>query len=143
MDLVRSAKWALVVGVSVGLTGCGKGPKGDCEGSLESWGKVINDNDWDAMVELIHPDQRKKFGDETIREFGYQIYKGARDYKWKKIQADVSGNICIARTIAYYNVKIRGKLPVDFDNQYVSYVLHEKDGLWYFDLPGSTKVGGY
>ena len=141
MSVRRGLGWFLVGSSLMGLTGC-NGPKSSCEGTMNSWKGCINSNDWDCMSELINPVHRRKYG-RGIKAISEDTYKGAYNFKYKFIQADETGNICIARTNAFYTVKVRGKSPEDFDDQGFSYTLRKIDGLWYIDFPGVEKLSGF
>jgi hypothetical protein len=139
---MRGSVWCAALAALVLCAGCNK-PKDSCDGTLNSYAGCINSQDWECLIDLFHPDQRAKYGDKMIRKWALENWNGARNFKWKFVQADASGSVCIARTNAYYEVKIRGKNPETYDNWGDTYTLHLKDGLWYMDIPGSQKVQGF
>ena len=91
----------LVLVLAPATAGC-NGPKDSCEGTMNSYAGNINGQDWDNIVELFTPPERAKFGDRRIKAMMRENWTGAKNYKWKFMQADVetTGKLCVARTIA-------------------------------------------
>jgi hypothetical protein len=140
-------RWMTRVGVlslALACAGC-NGPKDNCEGTLNSYAGCINGQDWDCILELMHPAERAKYGDRKIKGMMMNNWFGTKNYKWKYLQADTAkaGDICVARTIARWDTKVRGKKEVTTDDYGDTFTLHPKDGVWYIDVPGSQKIGGF
>ena len=57
----------LVAVLIFAAVGCNK-PKDTCEGTMDSYIGCINSQDWDCMVELMHPAERKKFTDKRLAQ---------------------------------------------------------------------------
>jgi hypothetical protein len=139
----KSWGWALLTGLSLLSSGC-NGPKDSCEGTIDSFAGCINGQDWECFPPLIWADHRKKFPDRVIQAWANQEYLGDKHFKWTKVDAAVSGDVCIVRTLASWTWKIRGKNPEDHTDEYSSYTLHRQaDGNWYIEIPGASKLGSY
>lgn len=128
--------------VVVGGAGC-HGPKSDCEGTMRSFEAIIDGNHWDDFPDIISPSQRAKYHDRAIIAWVSDYYMGAKFFKFKSLQASETGTTCLVQGVSDWEQKIRGKEPVRFEDEYVTYTLHQVDGKWYMDVPGSSKLQAF
>ena len=131
----------LLLASGAGL-GC-HGPSSTCEGTMSSFASIIDSNSWDDLPGIISPKERAKYGDTMIAKWASSNYFGCKKFKFTKVEANVSGNVCLARSLASWHEKIRGKRPVDYNDEYYTYTMHLINGKWYMDLPGASKIQGY
>lgn len=122
--------------------GC-HGPKSDCEGTVASFASIIDGNSWDDLPDLVYPPQRAKLGDRAISAWAAGNYQGATSFKFTKIDAQVSKDICFASTLSTWRQKIRGQNPSVFEDEAFTLTLHNVNGTWYMEMPGASKLGAY
>jgi len=136
--------WFVVVAVLF-LAGC-NGPKDSCQGSTDSFFSIIKGHDWDTMFELLTPEHKRKVGNAArLNAFMEDIYKGTKNFKvsYQNV-AETKTGVCVVNGTMSYTIKIRGENPVDINDEYFSWTLKKgRDGLWYIDIPGEEKIGGY
>lgn len=130
----------LLVTSAAGL-GC-HGPASSCEGTMKSFASIIDGNSWDDLPAIIYQRDRKKFGDRAIKKWVASTYNGAKSFEFSYLNATVTGEMCQAQTTSKWHWKIRGKNPEDFSDDF-TYLLHNVDGKWYMELPGTSKVQGW
>lgn len=132
---------ALVAAFPIVL-GCG-GPKGSCEGSVNALARCINNQDSECAEELLWEPHRKKFGSRAIKVWFTNEYDGWKNMRFTTIRAVETGDLCIAQSQYSYTWKIRGKNPIDHEDEYQSWLAHRVDGYWYLEMPGVSKVQGF
>jgi ketosteroid isomerase-like protein len=124
--------------------GCHK-PKDTCEGSFNSYFNAMKGKDWSAMYALLTPKYKKKArSPEFFSSFIQEEWGPAKNFDLNVMGIVPSGDLCIVNGTMDYTIKIRGKEPVDYDDEYFSWTFRrERDGLWYIELPGEEKLTGF
>jgi hypothetical protein len=127
------------------LVGC-NGPKDTCEGSANSFYGTLRGHDWDTMHRMLTPEFKHKFA--KVDRFTYameNIWLGSKSFsvKWNTV-SETRERVCIANGLLSYTVKIRGQESKDTKDEYFSWTFRKgNDGLWYAELPGQERIGGY
>ena len=140
-----SLTWVVVAAAAACLGGC-SGPKERCEGSAKSFFSTLRGHDWETMYRILTPEFKHKFqnADRFTRAME-NFWLGSKGFsvKWNNI-FETRERVCIANGLMSYTVKIRGQSAKDIRDEYFSWTFRRgNDGLWYAEMPGQEKIGGY
>ncbi len=131
--------------MAAAFLGC-NGPKETCEGSAKAFYGTLRGHDWATMHQMLTPEFKHKFNRvDRFAEVMEYNWLGSKSFsvRWNTI-SETRERVCIANGQLSYTVKIRGENPVDTTDQYFSWTFRRgNDGLWYAEVPGQEKVGGY
>lgn len=138
----------LAVALALTVLACScVGPKSDCQGSMESFFKVIAGKKWSAGYAMLTPEHQKKVGSEekfTTAMDG--VWAITTDHKLAVNQVIEAGTRCEASGFLSYTVvlKNKGEDNVDITDEYFSWTLKKlDDGKWYMEMPGMEKLPSY
>lgn len=128
---------------ALALAAC-NGPKETCEGSMNSYYALLKSHDWDGAYEMLTPEYKRKLTADRYARGMEEEWLGSKGFSLKVGNISESRGACYANGGISYTVKIRGKEPVDYDNEYFSWIFRKQaDGKWYIEMPGMERVSAY
>jgi len=128
--------WVLV---SLLLVIACRGPKSTPEDTVDSFFSAYEAHDADALVAMTWPETLKRSSVSKLHDFYWENIYGIRSMEVTKFVTRTGKDTAQAQSSVKYVWRVRGENPQDHEEE-ISLLLHEVDGKWYVEPPGTSKV---